>query len=138
MPTPQEFIKSLQGEGVLLVRKDEFYFIPHTVLSGCKMPDPFQKDFDGVSREYFKEEGIPPVPPQDPKSMVFKGILKVLDDAYGLDGVNQAIRLEAAQADAAGKLTSKAGKSLQVLFRYDANKTKIVVDLSKGGRPSNA
>jgi hypothetical protein len=141
MLTPQEYIKSLQTEGVLLVVKDVFYFIPLDVLSELKMPLEFQKDFPKVSDDYF--EKVTPTDlnanltdPNTP-SVVFGGMNRALADAFGLDGVNQAIFLEAAQADAAGKLTSKTGKSLQVLFRYNANKTKIFVDLSKGGRPSN-
>jgi hypothetical protein len=51
--------------------------------------------------------------------------------------VRQAIWINPAE-DLAGKLVSKAAGSKQVLFRYDKKGKKIVVDMSKGGRPSNS
>ena len=136
---PEEFIKSLQGSGVLLVRNGITYFIPLKTLSECIFPEAFQKDAAKISKDYFEFEGAPR--DQDASSMfppgqVAKKLDEVLSEFRIVDGVSQAIWVDLAETEG-GKLVSKAGTSGQVLFRYRADRKRIVVDFSKGGRPSN-
>jgi hypothetical protein len=51
--TPQDFVKSLQTDGILLVRNDDLYFVPQAVY--LKQPYPLPDVFGGAS---FKGPGI--------------------------------------------------------------------------------
>jgi hypothetical protein len=137
--SPEEFIKSLQGSGILLVRNGTTFFIPLKTLSECILPEAFQKDAAKISQDYFEFEGGPRG--QDPSTMfppgqVAKKMDEVLSEFLIVYGISQAIWVDQAEV-VGGKLVSKAGTSAQVLFRYRADKKRIVVDFSKGGRPSN-
>ena len=133
MPTPQEFIKSLQQDGVLLVKGGELYFIPVATLNACKMPEPFQNKFDGVSDEYFVKTGGPG--PAEQQSIVYRGMNRALSEAFVADGISQAVWIETDKD--VRPLVTLTGQSQQPMFRYDPNETKIVVDMSRGGRPSD-
>ncbi len=134
MTTPQDYIKSLQKDGVLLVIDGKLFFIPKETLTSCKMPDEFQKGFDGVSPAYFKPEGA--TDGSSDTSKVYRGITRVLAEAFVTDGVSQAVWLAKATGDD-GRKTSKTAQSEQPIFTFAGADPKIVVDMTKGGRPSN-
>jgi hypothetical protein len=135
--TPKQFVKRLQGSGVLLVRSKQYYFIPTDDLDGYKLPKEFQSGFAGASDDYFQEVGVAPEP--QAVSLVYNGINRALGSVFVADGVDQAVSLERA-ADVGGKFVSKTSGSQQVLFKYSADPEhgKIVVDMVRGGRPSNS
>jgi hypothetical protein len=135
--TPKELLESLKKSGLLVVRGTTYFFIPLAKFSEFKLPKEFQKDFPGISPDYFKMENIG-ANNQNPtdKSLVYSEIDKILSRGFRVaDGVNQAVWIDAADpADA--KPVSRAEESGQVLFQYDKGTQKIIVDMSKGGKPS--
>jgi hypothetical protein len=134
--TPQEFIDSLQKEGVILAKQDKLYFIPLDILNKCKFPDAFQNGTNGIDENYFSKVDLDP-PGLDKDSIIFRNMNKVLGTFRVTDGVTQAIWLGAVENNAQGKPVSPAAESKQILFVYTNDKKKIVVEMSKGGRPSN-
>lgn len=135
--TPEQFIKSLQGSGVLLVRNGITYFIPLKTLSECILPKAFQEDAPKISPDYFEfEKGPKGSTPAYPPGQVAKKMDELLSEFRVADGISQAIWISFAE-EQKGKLVSKTEASKQVLFRYRPDKKRIVVDISKGGRPSN-
>ena len=54
--TAEEFIKSVQGSGVVLVKDDLYYFIPLSTLNKCVFPTEFLNHANGISAEYFEKE----------------------------------------------------------------------------------
>ena len=136
MTAASDYIKTLQKPGVMLVMDGKLFFIPDTVLLDHKMPDEFQRGFKGVSEDYFEKRGKPK-PDANPTSIVFTGISQTLAEAFVTDGVSQAVRVSRAD-NQGGKLTSKAAQSEQPLFRYSDDENKIVVDMARGGRPSDS
>ena len=134
--TPQEFISSLQSEGVILAKQDKLYFIPLEILNKCKFPEAFQNGTSDVNHDFFSEDGNRP-PGLVLDSLIFRNLNRVLAQFRVVDGVSQAIWLGAVQNNAQGKPESRAAESGQVLFVYTNDKKKIVVDMTKGGRPSN-
>jgi len=134
--TPQEFIGSLQKEGVILAKQDKLYFIPLDILNKCKFPDAFQNGTSGIDENYFSKVDLEP-PGLDKDSIIFRNMNKVLGTFRITDGVTQAIWLGAVENNNQGKPVSPAAESKQVLFVYTNDKKKIVVEMSKGGRPSN-
>jgi hypothetical protein len=141
MPTQdaQKFIESLQESGLFVVAGDMFYFVPLSVLNSCRLPEAFLKQAKGISQDYFDMENPGAMPAADvaKESIVFNKIDHLLGEFRVTDGVRQAIWVNPVE-DLAGKKVSKAAGSKQVMFRYNTDGKKIVVDLSKGGRPSNA
>jgi hypothetical protein len=134
--TPQEFITSLQNEGVILAKQDKLFFIPLEILNKCKFPEAFQNGTDDVNPDFFSEDGNRPAG-LVLDSLIFRNLNKVLSQFRVADGVSQAVWLGAVQNNAQGKPESRAAESGQVLFVYTNDKKKIVVDMTKGGRPSN-
>jgi len=134
--TPQEFIDSLQKEGVILAKQDKLYFIPLDILNKCKFPDTSQNGTSGIDENYFSKVDLEP-PGLDKDSIIFRNMNKVLGTFRITDGVTQAIWLGAVENNNQGKPVSPAAESKQVLFVYTNDKKKIVVEMSKGGRPSN-
>lgn len=134
--TPEEFITSLQREGVILAKQDKLYFISLEILNKCKFPEAFENGTSGINDDYFSKEGNPPVGLVE-DSLIFKNLNRVLSQFRVADGVSQAIWLGAVENNAQGKPISSAAESKQVLFVYTNNKKKIIVDMTKGGRPSN-
>lgn len=134
--TPQEFISALQNEGVVLAKQDKLYFIPLDILNKCKFPVAFENGTADVNHDFFSEEGNRP-PGLVLDSLIFRNLNKVLAQFRVADGVSQAIWLGAVQKNAQGKPESRAAESGQVLFVYTTDKKKILVDMNKGGRPSN-
>ena len=130
-----EFIKSVQGSGVVLVKDDLYYFIPLSVLNKCVFPAEFLNHANGISADYF-EKDQPELAPAgiDPDGQVFHKIDLLLSSFNVADGVRQAIWLNPVEPMGATTV-SKSGGTKQVFFRYKNN--KIVVDMSKGGKPSN-
>jgi hypothetical protein len=141
MPTQsaEQFVESLQESGLVVVAGDMYYFIPLSILNTCRFPEAFLKQAKGISTDFFDAENPGAVPAVDlaKESVVFNKMDHLLGEFRVTDGVRQAIWINPAE-DLAGKLVSKASGSKQVLFRYNKQGKKIVVDLSKGGRPSNA
>ena len=137
--TPEQFINSIKGSGLLIVRGDNYYFVPLTMLSQCIFPGPFLKDADGISIDFFEKENIPqgPAGTATTKGQVHKRMEQLLGDFRVVDGVSQAIWISEQQV-VAGKKVSKSENSNQLLFRYSGDGKKIVVDMSKGGKPSNS
>jgi hypothetical protein len=134
--TPQEFIKSLQNEGVILAKQDKLYFIPLEILNKCKFPKAFENGTPGVDENYFSK--VNPEPPGlDHDSLIFRNMNKVLGTFRVTDGVTQAIWLGEVKNNPNGKPVSEAPASGEVLFLYTDDKKKIIVDMTKGGRPSN-
>lgn len=137
--TPEQFIKSLQGSGVLLVRNGVTYFIPLKTVSECILPKAFQADAPEISTAFFEFEKASrgkPAAQNFPVGQVAKKLDELLSEFRVADGVSQAIWIGMAEEEK-GSLVSKAEGSKQVLFRYRRDKKRIVVDISKGGRPSN-
>ncbi len=134
--TPQEFVSSLQNEGVILAKQDKLYFIPLEILNKCRFPEAFQNGAEGVNPDFFSENGNRP-PGLVLDSLIFRNLNKVMSQFRVADGVSQAIWLGAVQNNAQGKPESRAAESGQVLFVYTNDKKKIVVDMTRGGRPSN-
>lgn len=134
--TPQEFITSLQNEGVILAKQDKLYFIPLETLNKCKFPEAFQNGTNGVNNDFFAKEGVAPAGLTE-DSLIFRNLNKCLAQFRVADGVSQAIWLGAVENNPQGKPVSPAAESKQVLFVYTNDKKKIVVDMTKGGRPSN-
>jgi hypothetical protein len=137
--TAEQFVESLQDSGLFVVAGDMYYFVPLAVLNKCRLPDAFLKQAKGISADFFDAENPGAVPAADlaKESVVFNKLDHLLGEFRVTDGVRQAIWLNPAE-DLAGKKVSKAAGSKQVLFRYNKPGKKIVVDLSKGGRPSNS
>lgn len=133
--TPQEFIESLQNEGVILAKQDKLYFIPLDILNKCKFPKAFENGTQGADPAYFSKSGAePPNLVQD--SLIFRNLNRVLSQFRVNDGISQAVWLGGVETRE-GKPVSPAAESKQVLFLYTDDKKKIVVDMTKGGRPSN-
>jgi hypothetical protein len=134
------FIARMKSAHVILVVDDVYYLIPFAALEGqFKMPDAFQKNAPRVDPDYFTIDPATapaPVPGTPPRVIdVHRGIQSALDGVYGLDAIDQAVRvLDAIQIG--GELCSKTGKSEKTLFKYTPG-NRIVVDLSKGGKPSD-
>jgi hypothetical protein len=63
-------------------------------------------------------------------------MLRALDGVFGLDGIDQAVRVLDAK-EVGGMTVSKTAQSGKVLFKYTA-KNRIEVDLTRGGRPSDS
>lgn len=145
--TSQQFIASIQNAGLIIVKQDKLYFIPLELLNKCEFPAAFQNGTLGISEDYFFKDpqpnpNNPPPPPNstnqpDPDSIVFKGLNKALAQFRVADGVSQAIWLDEVGNNRDGKPVSKAPASNEVLFLYTNDKKKIIVDMVKGGRPSN-
>ena len=133
--TAEEFIKSVQGSGVVLVKDDLYYFIPLSILNKCVFPAEFLNHADGISAKYFEKENDGAAPAGiDPVGQVFRKMDQLLGDFKVADGVRQAIWLNPVEP-MGGTTVSMSKGSKQVFFRYKNN--KIVVDMSKGGKPSN-
>jgi hypothetical protein len=133
-----DFIKSLQGSGVILVRNGIPYFIPLKTLNACQFPDAFQKDAVGISADYFQQENAPAAGAAAPAAgQLARKLDETLTTFRVVDGVQQAIWIGMVEKNAGGKPVSKAEGSKQVLFRYRDDKKRILVDMSKGGRPSD-
>ena len=135
----EHFVETLQESGLVVVMGDIFYFVPLSTLNKCRFPDAFLKQAKGISPDFFDSENPGAVPQADltKESVVFNKLDHVLGEFRVVDGVKQAIWLNAAE-NLGGKMVSKAAGSKQVLFCYNQPGKKIVVDLSKGGRPSNS
>jgi hypothetical protein len=134
--TPQEFINSLQNEGVILVKQDKLYFIPLEILNKCQFPKAFENGTIGIDENYFFKEGNAPQGLTE-DSLIFANLNKVLAQFRVTDGVSQVIWLDQVQNNPQNKPVSQAAESKKVLFVYTPDKKKIVVDMTKGGRPSN-
>jgi len=133
--TAEEFIKSLQNEGVILAKQDKLYFIPLAILNKCKFPKAFENGTEGADADYFSKSGSDPANlVQD--SLIFRNLNRILSQFRVNDGVSQAIWLGEVEIKE-GKPVSPAAESKQVLFVYTNDKKKIVVDMTRGGRPSN-
>lgn len=140
VPTPEQVIENLKGPGLFIVKGSSRYFIPLSVFSDYALPPEFQSGSVGVSQTYFEfAEGSTPAQRDQLNagdSPVAKGLEDILREFWATDGVRQAVWLDVAiQPD--GKKASKAEGSRKVLFTFNNDGTKIIVDASKGGRPSN-
>jgi hypothetical protein len=138
--TPAQFIKSLQKSGLVVVMNDKYYFVPLSVMADCLFPDEFQKDAVGVSADYFHPEfgtGAQATALATADSVLFNKLDQALSNFRMADGVRQAIWIDE-KSQVNGKDVSKSGASKQVLFVYGDGGNKILVDMTKGGRPSNS
>jgi hypothetical protein len=132
--TPEQFLKSIKGPGLVVVRDDLFYFIPLSVMNEHVFPDAFLKGAVGVSKDLFqKVNGDAGV---ETPSQVFQKMDQHLATFRIADGVSQAIWLDE-ESGPADKMVSKSAGSKQVFFVYDKDNKKIVVDMSKGGKISD-
>lgn len=130
----EKFLESLKGSGLVVVRGDLLYFVPLSVMNKHIFPAAFLKDAPEVSSEYF--EKLSPNAGANVLGQVFKRMDELLVEFRRVDGVSQAIWLdEATEKD--GKLVSKSSGSAQTMFVYDNTSKKIVVDMAKGGKPSD-
>lgn len=137
--TPEEFIKSLQKSGLVIVKQDQYYFIPLSVMNENLFPAEFQKNAIGISEAYFKKE--PPGGNQGTalattESLLYNKFDEVLSKFKRADGVTQAVWIDAT-SQVAGKDVTKAPDSKEIMFVFGDGGKKIVVDMTKGGRPSN-
>ena len=129
--TPEEFIRSIWGSGLLVVRGDATFFIPLKTMNECMLPKPFQKDYRGVSGDYFEKAGAG----AEANGQVYTQLDRLLGEFRLVDGVRQAIWISEKESNA-GKTVSKSNSG-QVLFQYGEQSKKILVDMSKGGKPSS-
>lgn len=134
--TPQEFIKSLQSEGVILAKQDKLYFIPLETLNKCRFPKAFENGTADADPDYFEKTGTAPAD-LVLDSLIFRNLNRVLAQFRVTDGVSQAVWLGEVEDNSDGKPVSLAAESKKPLFLYTGDKKKIVVDMTKGGRPSN-
>ncbi len=111
-PTQADFIKSFQGAGLLVSRQGIFYFIPLSMLTSI--------DFDHGLTDAAKAE-----------------LDKLLRDCRSIDGIEQAIWIDVKQL-LNTKHVSRSSGSRQIVFVYSDDEKKILVDMSKGGKPSSA
>ncbi len=130
----EQFLESLKGSGLVMVRGDLYYFIPLSVLNKHVFPAAFLKDAPGISPDYF--EKMNGAAGTEVTSQVFQKMDQLLSEFRKTDGVSQAIWLDEA-SELAGQQVSKSSGSRQVMFVFDKNSKKIVVDMSKGGKPSD-
>lgn len=138
--TASEFIKSLQGSGVLLVREGKRYFIPLSTLNECKLPEAFQANAVGISPDYFEPEVVPAnfdMSQFNTPGQISKKMDLVMSNLFVCDGISQAVWISRMEEPAGGKPVSKAEGSKQVVFVYNPQKKKILVDVTRGGRPSD-
>jgi hypothetical protein len=137
--TPRQVMDRLKQEGLFLVKEGRYFFIPGSELKQFALPDEFQDKFADISGDYFEKKGLPPEG-FEPKSAVFKGINRVLGNARVVDGIEQAVLLRDADDVGVGqdsKFVSMTSQSDEVIFVYNTDHTKITVDMTKGGRPSD-
>ncbi len=137
----EAFIKSLQSSGLLVLVDGIFYFIPQDDLKNkYKFPAAFQAGTAAISPDYFEDKKPPAAAGAaggDAGVEVFQGLSDRLDSQiYSLDGVTKAVWLNPAEQNA-GRFVSKAPRSKQVVFAYSPDKKHILVDSSKGARPSD-
>lgn len=133
-----DFLKSLKEGGLVIVKGDFFYFVPVDVMNEHKLPKEFQKGFDRVSPDYFDgvEPASPPAGPATTPPSVHRELDRLFSNFKVAQGVNQAIWLGDVQ-EKNGKQVSIPEGSQEVMFCYNNASGKILVDLNKGGKPSN-
>jgi hypothetical protein len=141
--TPRQVMDRLKKQGLFLVKDGKYYYIPTSELAAFELPAEFQTKAEKISEVYFEPVNPHPDPADPPidlnqKSAVFKGINHVLGQAFVVDGVKQAVILEDAKL-VGSKFVSQTSESVQVIFTYsdDRERSKIKVDMTKGGRPSD-
>ena len=129
----EQFVAKMKKAHVILVIDGDFYLIPFKSLADFRMPDAFQRNTEKVDKDYFHEAtgGA-----EHKEISIHRGMLRALDGAYGLDGIDQAVRVLDAK-DVGGVTVSKTARSDKVLFKYTV-KNRIEVDLTRGGRPSDS
>ncbi len=137
--TPEQFISSLKKSGLIVVMDDKYYFIPLATMNQCQFPDAFQKGTKGISEDFFAKEnpgGSSAADIAATQSLIFNRLDHHLGKFGVADGISQAIWIDV-EGEVAGKHVSQSEHSKQVLFSYGGTgNKKIVVDLSKGGKPS--
>jgi hypothetical protein len=139
-PTPAELLENLRGPGLLLVKESNRYFIPMSVVSDYILPDEFGPDAVGASAVYFDVVGTT-AEVDKIKTLtgsVAKGLEDILREFWATDGVRQAVWLEGATPLGTNHVNKAVG-SKKALFSFKKNEpgSKVLVDASKGGRPSN-
>ena len=145
---PAAFVNSIKKSGLLVVRKGTYYFIPLETMRKCMFPSPFQKDYAEISEDYFEKENAPGAPTgqgaaaaarpranEQLRGQVYKEIDKLLGRLRVADGISQAVWIDVQEKDG-DKTFSRSEESRQVLFQYSDDGKKILVDMSKGGKPS--
>jgi hypothetical protein len=134
--TPAEFIADIKGSGLFVVRNDDYYFVPLKTMTDCLLPKEFQRDPGLDVKNIFEQINGGNQPAALTAAMVHSGIDRKLSELRVADGINQAIWVAEEENTANGKKVSVAESSKSVLFEYSADGKKIVVDMSKGGKPS--
>ena len=128
-----QFISKMKQAHVILVVDGDFYLIPFKSLADFRMPDAFQRNMEKVDTNYFHQATSGA---ENKETSVHRGMLRALDGVFGLDGIDQAVRVLDAK-EVGGVTVSKTAQSGKVLFKYTA-KNRIEVDLTRGGRPSDS
>jgi len=129
----EQFVAKMKKAHVILVIDGDFYLIPFKSLADFRMPDAFQRNTPGLDKDYFHEAAGGA---EHREISVHRGMLRSLDGVFGLDGIDQAVRvLDAKEVE--GVTVSKAAQSGKVLFKYKPE-NRIEVDLTRGGRPSDS
>ncbi len=130
--SPAEFIKSLQGSGLLLQRGSAFFFIPVEALKAYECPNVFRPESEGLPTDYFKTVNSLPQGESLDKVVFYDGLEKMLERDFSVvEGVERAIWLDAAEGSG-DALESRVEGETALTFKAN----KILVDLAKGGRPS--
>ncbi len=139
MPGPEQVIENLKGPGLLVVKEDKRYFIPLADLAQYLLPKDFQiGGTQGVSNEYFEISGGTPeqlAALATAEAPVARYMEEMLGQFWVADGVRQAVFLDF-EILPNGRHVSKAVGSKKVLFSFNAPGTKILVDGTRGARPS--
>jgi hypothetical protein len=128
-----QFIAKMKRAHVILVIDGDFYLIPFASLEQFKMPAAFQRNTPGLDANYFHQAAGGA---ENKETSVHRGMLRALDGVFGLDGIDQAVRVLDAK-EVGGITVSKTAQSGKVLFKYTP-KNRIEVDLTRGGRPSDS
>jgi hypothetical protein len=128
--TPKQWMDAIKSGGLFVLRDDEYYFIPVDVFSEWRMPPEFQKAQVGIPDSYFQK-----VKQAAPGAAAFNVHDRINDAAGGFsmrDGFDVAAWIEPAMT----RKQSITEDSQAVLFDFNATADKIVIDMSKGTKPS--
>ncbi len=131
---PNEFGKEFGGISPAYFKADDNS--PDTELIKVKTVGKIWKEFRNILSQFASLDGIAQAIYLNKAENLVGKTKKDLLDFDLLDGVSKAVYL-AAESVAGGKPASKAEKFKQIMFVYDPTKTRILVSMVKGGRPSD-
>lgn len=128
--TTQQWMDAIKSGGLFVLRDGQYYFISANVFDECRMPPEFQKAQVGVPDNFF--EKVKSIPAGAPVFNVHDRINDALGGFSMRDGFDVAAWIEPALV----RKQSVSEDSQTVLFDFNKNVDKIVIDMSKGSKPS--